>query len=106
MQCILATPIGPSTLVVCRESRTRDRVIAHSRLNKGSKSHHHGQKKHGPMRQERGDELPLDKDAVQLETEQEEEEEYEKTHPHGLAKLALDIKTALYSWLGTGIEPL
>jgi len=61
------------------------------------------------MRQERGDELPLDKDAVQLETEQEEEEEeeeYEKTHPHGLAKLALDIKTALYSWLGTGIEPL
>ncbi|WPT12851.1 hypothetical protein PSENEW3_00002692 [Picochlorum sp. SENEW3] len=111
MQRILVTPIGPSALVVSRQSRTRDRVIAHSRLKKGSKSHHHGHKKQAPMRQERGDELPLEEEAVQVEQQQgqleeEEEEDYEKTHPHGLAKLVLDIKTALYSWLGTGIEPL
>lgn len=34
------------------------------------------------------------------------EEEYRETHPHGVKKLLLDVKSALYSWLKSGVEPL
>lgn len=80
-------------------SRRHSILIARSRLQKQAKKHQHH---HGKGSSKKAsDEL-----AVEVEPVQQEQEEYEKTHPHGIAKVILDIKTALYSWLGTGIEPL
>lgn len=73
--------------------------IARSRLQKQTTRKHHRQDKGGNKKEG---------DAVEVEPSPatDQQEEYEKTHPHGIAKIILDIKTALYSWLGTGIEPL
>ena len=74
--------------------------IARSRLQKQTTRRHHRHDKGGNKKE--GDA------AVEVEPSPatDQQEEYEKTHPHGIAKVILDIKTALYSWLGTGIEPL
>lgn len=94
--------IGSTTVPQRTASGRQSVLIARSRLQKHSKKHHlhHGK----GMNQKRND----DHLASEIEPApgQEEQEEYEKTHPHGIAKVILDIKTALYSWLGTGIEPL
>ena len=72
--------------------------IARSRLQKQTTRKHHRHDKAGKKKE--GDA------AVEVEPSPaiDEQEEYEKAH--GIAKVILDIKTALYSWLGTGIEPL
>jgi hypothetical protein len=74
--------------------------IVGSRLRKGGggKKHHHQHRhRHGESdrREDHEEERPS------MGTQDEEE-----IHPRGLNKLMLDVKTALYSWLGTGIEPL
>jgi hypothetical protein len=83
-------------------SRRCSNLIAQSRLQKQSKKHHthHGK----GINKKRSNEYLASE--IGPAPAQEEQEEYEKTHPHGIAKVILDIKTALYSWLGTGIEPL
>lgn len=71
-------------------------MVQHGRVSsmKGPAQH---KKKHG-HHHGLGDEVH--------EIEEEQETEYRATHPTGLAKMLLNLKTALYDWLKTGVEPL
>jgi hypothetical protein len=57
-------------------------------------------KKHGKM-----EDVPVSS-RIKAAADAAREEEYRETHPHGVKKLLLDVKSALYSWLKSGVEPL
>jgi len=57
-------------------------------------------KKHGKM-----EDAPVSS-RIKAAADAAREEEYRETHPHGVKKLLLDVKSALYSWLKSGVEPL
>lgn len=101
MQHRTLTPRPITLPVTLKSARGKPSLlIAHSRLSKHAKKQHQRHHDKKSQRKDGTEAEPAFRDTL------EEEEEYEKTHPHGIAKILLDIKTALYSWLGTGIEPL